>query len=141
MFCYFQFQIFKFTFAGNFRGGNKYIKIAYNKKAPEVTLRTITVLHFNTVKVTNMIKETFSFQTLIILTVVLVRIIETAHYLLNNKTSTVAITVDLFWVIILVIEAFIMFLIATIVEEMVRHNVLSNKVHIHILYTYTYMYI
>ncbi|KAH1007622.1 uncharacterized protein LOC109532757 [Dendroctonus ponderosae] len=93
-------------------------KITFNEKAPENTLKALTTLHFKTVQVTNMINKTYSFQLLIILEFTLVRVIENAHYLLNhNRSNTGAMTVDIFWLIMIIIESFITFYLSTKLEE------------------------
>lgn len=98
-------------------------KITFNEHAPENTLKALTKLHFKTVQVTNMVNKTYSFQLLIILDFTLVRVIENAHSLLNhNRSNTVAMTVDIFWLIMITIESFITFYLSTKLEEKVTYN-------------------
>lgn len=68
-----------------------------------------------------MSSSTYSFQILIILVFTLLRIVENLHYIINNRVSSMmVIGAELFWLIMIMGNLFITFLIATKVEQIVR---------------------
>ncbi|XP_060526281.1 uncharacterized protein LOC132701942 isoform X2 [Cylas formicarius] len=105
----------------NYDPMDKKPKIPINRRFPKKTLRTISLLYYKIVKVSNMLNQTFSFQIILMLYKSLITILESIDYCLSNATG-ITIWTDLFWSCATMLEVLIMFLLTTKLQSQTKET-------------------